>query len=509
MGQSEKRVNKMTLQWGIPTVILMVFVIVTLVRYSNVMEKEAGDKALSRISRQAVSVAGYYNGVLDAYIGAAESIADNLVGSDDLFAEENVKILGQLSKKFELRHAYIVKSDLSAIDESGKILDVISDKEEIVSLIDAKSERGHLLDDKGNPLVIISAPIRTEDDWWGNVLFLYKPNKMPSIIDSTTYSYSLIYSNGLIAESTGVKNTLYSVGQNINDVISGIEFVNGSDYGMQQSLSAGRSGSVAVKDSNGDTIYLTYQPIGNFGACIMVAVGENQIIKSVKEENKTTTEMMYMIIISIIVFVALICTIYAVNRVGFAKQSKELQNKAETDLLTDLLNKVSTEKKIIEYIEGEGADKISMMCVLDIDNFKKINDTMGHAFGDEVLATLGKKIRSEFRVTDIVGRTGGDEFVLFLRDLKSDDIIVRESERIANFFKDFQVGTYTKYSPTASIGAAIFPRDASDYKSLYKAADTALYKAKKRGKNQLAFYHDATEEDKLEAEASSKPKAQE
>ena len=184
----------------------------------------------------------------------------------------------------------------------------------------------------------------------------------------------------------------------------------------------------------------------------------------------------------------------------------ELQNKAETDLLTELLNKISTENKIKEYLEGEGRDKTSMMCVLDIDNFKKINDTMGHAFGDEVLATLGKRIRTEFRVTDIIGRTGGDEFIIFLKDLKDDAVIEREAGRVGGFFKDFTVGTYTKYSPTASIGAAIYPRDGSDYESMYKAADTALYKAKKRGKNQLAFFSETTEEDKLEAQNASKPK---
>ena len=98
------------------------------------------------------------------------------------------------------------------------------------------------------------------------------------------------------------------------------------------------------------------------------------------------------------------------------------------------------------------------------------------------------------------------EFIIFLKDLKDDAVIEREASRVAGFFKDFTVGTYTKYSPTASIGAAIFPRDGSDYESMYKAADTALYKAKRRGKNQLAFFSETTEEDRLEAQNASKPK---
>ena len=138
----------------------------------------------------------------------------------------------------------------------------------------------------------------------------------------------------------------------------------------------------------------------------------------------------------------------------------------------------------------ENPNSLGMMFVLDIDNFKKINDTMGHAFGDEVLKTLGRTISSLFRVTDIIGRTGGDEFTIFLKFLKSDENTLKEARKLVQFFKDFTAGEYVKYSATASIGAAVFPENGSDFDSLYKAADKALYKAKQRGKNQLAFYDD-------------------
>ena len=106
------------------------------------------------------------------------------------------------------------------------------------------------------------------------------------------------------------------------------------------------------------------------------------------------------------------------------------------------------------------------------------------------MSTLGRRIKSEFRINDIVGRTGGDEFVVFLKDMKDEETMKREAERVATFFKNFKVGAYVKYSATASIGAAIYPTNATDFEALYKAADSALYKAKKRGKNQLAFYKD-------------------
>ena len=353
---------------------------------------------------------------------------------------------------------------------------------------------------------MVSAPIRTEDEWRGNLILVYKADKIAKQMDSTAYSYALVYANGIIGEVYGAESGIYQPGDRLSEVVDKLTFDEGSSTVFMQSIESGRAGTVHVNDGKGVSCYICHQPIATTGACVIVSVRDNQINRSIQEENRDTRSMIMKVLISIGIFVGLIIVIYIINRVNFTKENMELQNKAETDLLTELLNKISTENKIKEYLSGEGKDKTCMMCVLDIDNFKKINDTMGHAFGDEVLATLGKRIRTEFRVTDIIGRTGGDEFIIFLKDLKDDSIIEREAGRVAGFFKDFTVGTYTRYSPTASIGAAIYPRDGVDYESMYKAADTALYKAKKRGKNQLAFFSEATEEDKLEAEKAGKPK---
>lgn len=192
--------------------------------------------------------------------------------------------------------------------------------------------------------------------------------------------------------------------------------------------------------------------------------------------------------IAIIMFFGLIIIIGVINKLRFNQQSHDLANKADTDLLTDLNNKIATERKIQEFID-ENPDTQCLMFLFDIDNFKKINDTMGHAFGDEVLRSLGLQLRKEFRITDIIGRTGGDEFILFLKYIKSNEQLEREGIRMSNFFHQFKAGEYVKYSATASVGAAVFPRDARDFQGLYKAADIALYEAKRRGKNQLMFYH--------------------
>ncbi len=175
------------------------------------------------------------------------------------------------------------------------------------------------------------------------------------------------------------------------------------------------------------------------------------------------------------------------NRMHSMEESRELENKADTDLLTGLNNKIATERKITEYMKNS-RDSQAMMVVLDVDNFKKINDTMGHTFGDEVLRSLGHQLRVLFRSSDILGRLGGDEFIILLKDIKEDAQLEKEGKKLEDFFHQFEVGEYVKYSVTASLGAAVFPRDADTFEGMYKAADAALYMAKRRGKNQLAFY---------------------
>ena len=105
-----------------------------------------------------------------------------------------------------------------------------------------------------------------------------------------------------------------------------------------------------------------------------------------------------------------------------------------------------------------------------------------------VLSTIGKKISSEFRATDIVGRIGGDEFLVFLKHIPNHEIEVKEAEKIVNFFRELEPGDYVKTKVTASIGGAVYPDDAEDFETLFKAADEAVYKTKERGRDGYSFY---------------------
>ena len=225
-------------------------------------------------------------------------------------------------------------------------------------------------------------------------------------------------------------------------------------------------------------------------------VDTEDVERSFSVVSKNIRTMTMEIGIAIIAFIIIFAGIALLNKAKYNVETEDLQNKADTDLLTDLYNKVATERMIKEYLQGDGKNSVSMLFVLDVDDFKKINDTRGHAFGDQVLAQFGHQIRSWFRVNDILGRIGGDEFMIFIKDVKDPELIRHEGSRIMQFFEGFNVGEYTKYSPTASVGGAVYPTDAEDFDSLYKAADKAVYKSKKDGKNRVSFYADLNKVEK-------------
>lgn len=202
----------------------------------------------------------------------------------------------------------------------------------------------------------------------------------------------------------------------------------------------------------------------------------------------------------VFILLALLGTYFVIlilYRVHSNEKSKVLTDKAETDLLTGVNNKLSTESKIQEYIKSN-PDGQGVLILIDVDNFKKINDKMGHAFGDEVLRNLGMRLKSLYRATDIIGRIGGDEFIVFLKDINDMDVIEREARKLELFFQSFEVGEYTRYSVTASLGAAIYTCDGKTFEELYKNADKALYFVKQHGKKQLVFFNQDQKFDKKE-----------
>lgn len=292
--------------------------------------------------------------------------------------------------------------------------------------------------------------------------------------------------NGRIVYSYQNGNVDYL--QRDTNFIDTLQNANGKASAVINGLKRQRSGCATVKLED-ENRQVAYHYIKESGWSMILGVPDSYFATELKPFRRTVLFMMLSLLGCMLLYMAIVIYNYMLSRMSGKRKREGLLHLAETDQLTGLYNKVTTERKIKEYFE-ENPNSQSLLFVLDIDNFKKINDTMGHAFGDEVLREIGQGLKQQFRASDIIGRAGGDEFIILLKHVTEDRYIIREAQKLENFFNGLQVGTYTKYSVTSSIGCAIFGRDSNTFETLYKQADEALYKAKHRGKNQLAFYKD-------------------
>lgn len=169
------------------------------------------------------------------------------------------------------------------------------------------------------------------------------------------------------------------------------------------------------------------------------------------------------------------------------KQRERLLEQTQRDPLTNLYNKTAvreiTTRKIVE---GDGKSAQALL-IIDIDNFKGVNDTYGHLCGDTLLSDVAGVLKNHFGDESLVGRIGGDEFIVYLPSVEGEK---DASDKVAGLL--FELGKLRPMkdaSPiSCSIGATIFPQKGADYFELYQHADNALYKIKARGKNSFAFY---------------------
>lgn len=166
---------------------------------------------------------------------------------------------------------------------------------------------------------------------------------------------------------------------------------------------------------------------------------------------------------------------------------KEWKKKASQDGLTRLLTKAQFEAEAARRMEG---DKSGVLFFIDLDGFKQVNDSYGHLMGDEVLRNTAERIRLSFRKDDLIGRYGGDEFVVYASMFTDAEILERRLTTLKNMLGHPHTLDDVSSTVSASIGVARFPEDADSFNTLVSKADIALYEAKRRGKDQHVYYSD-------------------
>lgn len=184
--------------------------------------------------------------------------------------------------------------------------------------------------------------------------------------------------------------------------------------------------------------------------------------------------------------------IYAIWQIRNVHSEKmrlsHIKKMAEHDSLTGLYNRTAFQKRVEESFEGDASKHLSAFFMLDIDNFKNINDSFGHDFGDNIITTVASQILLTFRKEDSVGRIGGDEFAVFIPRMADKSLAEKKALELCDKIRMNFDNSGKEVSISCSIGIAFAPEAGESFEDLYVHADEALYQAKNAGKNRHVLY---------------------
>ena len=159
------------------------------------------------------------------------------------------------------------------------------------------------------------------------------------------------------------------------------------------------------------------------------------------------------------------------------------------DALTGLINRTTAENQFDQMLSSARRDGgLVAAILLDMDNFKQFNDTLGHAVGDRLLVQIASRLRESVRASDVISRLGGDEFMIIVPDIDNAMSVSAIASKIRRALAEpHQIDSHLLYA-TATIGISLFPSDGDDAETLIKNAETAMYKAKSQGRDTFKFF---------------------
>ncbi len=270
---------------------------------------------------------------------------------------------------------------------------------------------------------------------------------------------------------------------NIRLVKSRISPETGYDYDKwEQGMRDGRKYDVTCFQLDGTTYTQAYENINSMdGWYVVVRIPNSSLSTVMQEYSRGAT-------ISGILLVLATLTVLAVFLIMEWSEKKELQQLSEVDPLTQTMNRRAFQNLLQDFFSGSDGQRAILM-FLDLDSFKHINDTYGHAVGDQLLHHFAASLQSVFRRSSVIARIGGDEFIVFIKNPPNHDGIDTMMSQLKRSLECIPLkdcaGTLTVHY---SAGLAEYPSDAQDLESLKKAADKALYHVKRTGKNAYCWY---------------------
>ena len=463
------------------TVSLSIF----LVKVQNSIDTNSQNIMTNTVSHQSDHVLS----ILQIHYGFLNSIADKMGKSSSLLSDGNMKLLVSMAENTDFERTALIEADGTAHYDNGAEKNV-AQRRYFQEAMQGKETLSDPLESSIDQemRVILGVPVYQN----GNVIAVlggsYNVTALSrmlfnDVFDDSGYSLIINQNGEIIAYDGDPAYHEITYGDNFFKFYEHKKLL--SDDTLKKirlDFKNEKDGTVRLQTaSTSDAAqYLSYTKLGMNGwmICYVIPVADAQNSYDFIKSDES-------ILLGIFLILVLLLVLYIIrtNR----KQNEELIRTAELDGLTGAYNKRATEA-YINKILTQMPDEKGTFVILDVDKFKDVNDRYGHAAGDMVLHELAKTFFRHFRKDDIIGRIGGDEFVIYMRNTESKEIA---SARVKNLIENVRSLPFEEMNGnhvTISVGIAFVPEAGNCYMDLYKNADTALYETKQNGRDGYHVY---------------------
>ena len=428
--------------------------------------------------------------ILEIHYGFLNSIADKMGTASELLSNGNMKLLASMTENTDFERTALIESDGTAHYDNGASKNV-AQRRYFREAMKGQTTLSDPLDSSVDQetRVILGVPVRRNGRIIGVLGGSYNVTALSQMLfndvfDDAGYSLIVTKEGEIIAYDGEPSYYKITYGDNFFNFYKDRTLLSqNSLVNVKEDFLSGKDGLIKIRtDSNKKSDqYIAYTRLGmnDWMICYVIPVSDAQSSYSFIKSYESIFMAVFCILVLLLVF-------YIIH--SNHKKNQELLRSAQTDGLTGAFNKRTTESHINDILDHTPQEKGAFI-ILDVDKFKEVNDHYGHAVGDTVLSELGQTLRAHFRENDIVGRIGGDEFVIYMRKTDSKEGTASRIQALLETVRGLSFEEMNGNHVTLSIGIAFAPEHGNNYMDLYKNADTALYETKQQGRDGYHLYH--------------------
>lgn len=429
--------------------------------------------------------------ILDIHYEYLNEIASEMGRSETLFSQENKERLVSLYNRTELERMALIDTAGNAYYDNGVTKNVAHRRYFQEAILGMQTISDPLQSSVDQEIrVVLGVPVYKDEQIIGVLGGSLNVGALSHLLFADLFggegSSSLVTSEGeIIAFDSGSASARkITYGTNM------FEYYNEKNLkeehtleSLRQEFKEGNTGLIklSLQERNEPDRYLAYMPLGynDWMICYAVPV-------SAAQQDYDFIRQYELIFMGSFCILVLILILYISIRNN--KEKAELVRTAQVDALTGVYNKENTQKYIDSMLSIKNQKTVHGFVIMDMDHFKEINDTFGHAVGDKVLQAFGTLLKSQFRDLDVVGRIGGDEFVVLLYDIGSRETMEARVKTLQEKIRALDLPELQGHKLTSSAGIAFAPKDGDSFMDLYRRADNALYQTKRGGRDGYTVY---------------------